>query len=708
MQANTPKLSHSEIRNGLINTVIGSAALLVVFAAAASLLRMQIIGFQPVMVVHLILSVLILTLFICRTRIPLNIRANIICLFFFIAGIGGLVSFGLAGAGTLLLLGACIFTSLLVSMRFAVIYASIGAAVIATMMLLAMMGMLSFTVSLGEYLLSPVAWLNNLITYSYVVTITLLIMQRFSGYLNSLAASQAQIIKYQTKQINTSESILEAVVNCLPYGILWKDTQLRYLGANNYYLQDVKIRDATKIIGKTDYELFPRELVQKYVEIDKKLLTSTDKIESYTEQHRDKEGNAVYLSTSRQRLCSKDGELLGVLSAYHDITARTLMEQELRDSKLLAEEASLAKSQFLANMSHEIRTPLNGILGLIELSLSTELNKTQLEYLSKASLSAKTLRNIINDILDISKIEAGQMELESIPFDMHTIVQNIENQFAHIAETKGIEFVVQYHGPQPLWLLGDPTRLLQILMNLCANSIKFTEQGQVLFECKASIEQQQVKLQLKISDTGIGMDDKALPLLFNKFTQIDSSTSRKFGGTGLGLSIVKALVDLMSGSIQVSSQLAKGSCFDVNIQLPLGEEKSTSNSQDELVDFSGKKILLVEDNQINRLIVNELLNSVGATIVNAEDGQIALDELASQAFDLVLMDIQMPVMDGCTAIGKIKAQAKYAELPIIALTANAMQHDIELYKKLGFCAHVAKPFDFELLLQVIKKHLPEA
>ena len=705
MQLNTPELTHSDIKNGLTNAVIGSAALLVVFATSASLLRIQAIGIQPLMFVHVILSVLIISLFLFRKRIPLAIRANLICSLFFIAGIGGLISFGLAGAGTLLLLGTCIFTSLLVNMRVAVIYAVIGGLFIGGMLILAMLGKLSFGIELGEYLLSPVAWLNNLITYTYVLAIALFIVQRFSSYLNGFVSSQAKIIKSQTKKIDTSQNILEAVVNSLPYGILWKDTQLRYLGANKLYLQDVKIRDVSKVIGKTDLELFPKELVQKYIEVDKKLLTSSDEFKNYEEQHQDKAGNIVYISALRKKLTGPNGELLGVICAYHDVTARTLMEHELREAKLLADQASLAKSQFLANMSHEIRTPLNGILGLIELSLLTELNPTQLDYLSKASLSAKTLRNIINDILDISKIEAGQMDLEKIPFDLQAIVANINNQFSHVANKKNIDFVVQYKGPQGLWLIGDPTRLLQILMNLCSNSIKFTEQGQVLFECVATVEQQNVNLHLKISDTGIGMDDSALPLLFTKFTQVDSSTSRKFGGTGLGLSIVKGLVDMMAGEVKVSSELAKGSCFEVSMQLPLGEAENSQIEQNEKFDFSGKKILLVEDNQINQLIVIELLTSVGATIVSAENGQIALDELATQEFDLVLMDIQMPVMDGCSAVAKIKAQAKFANLPVIALTANAMQHDIELYEKLGFCAHVAKPFDFEILLQMIKRHL---
>jgi PAS domain S-box-containing protein len=705
MQANQSELSQSDIRNGLTNIVIGSAALLVIFAAGASLLRYHVIGFQPIMLVHVFFSVLIVFLFILRNIIPLNTRALLICSLFFIAGLGGLVSFGLAGAGTLLLFGACVFTSLLVSIRLAVIFALGGGAALGIGLILSLYGNLSFNIPLDRYLLSPEAWLNNLLAYGYLVTISLLLIKVFARYLNSFLSSQAKIIKSQTKKIDASENILEAVVNSLPYGILWKDSQLCYLGANKYFLQDAKIRDVSKVIGKTDKELFPNELAQRMTELDNQVLSSNEDIENFLEQHTDKQGNVVFIMANRKKLSAKDGELLGVLSAYHDVTERTLMEQELRDAKVLAEQANLAKSLFLANMSHEIRTPLNGILGMIDLSMMTKLSKTQLDYLSKAKLSANTLLYIINDILDLSKIEAEQMQLEHIPFDIKTVLANVNEQFFYTAQNKGIEFSVSYEGPSSLWVKGDPIRLLQILINLCSNSIKFTEQGKVTLACKAIVERSNASLRLTITDTGIGIDTEALPLLFTKFTQLDSSISRKFGGTGLGLSIVKGLLDAMRGTITVSSHLGQGSCFEVGLELPVGEEQLQPAQAEAPVSLSGKQILLVEDNEINRVIVEELLSSVGAVVISAENGQIALDKLASQDFDMVLMDIQMPIMDGCSAIKHIRANKKYQSLPIIALTANAMKHEIDLYTKLGFVAHVAKPFDFALLLKVIKNHL---
>jgi signal transduction histidine kinase/BarA-like signal transduction histidine kinase len=611
----------------------------------------------------------------------------------------------LEGAGTLFLFGACVFASLLVIIRLAVIFTLSGATALSIGLMLSWRGSLSFSIPLDKYLLSPEAWLNNMLVYSFLVMISLLLIKRFSLYLNSFLSSQAQIIKSQTKQIDALENILEAVVNSLPYGTLWKDNQLRYLGANKYFLQDAKIRDVSKVIGKTDKDLFPSHLANRVTELDKQVLTSGEETENYIEEHTDKQGNTVFIAAYRKMLRSKSGYLLGVLCAYHNVTERILMEQELRDAKALADQANLAKSLFLANMSHEIRTPLNGILSLIDLSLMTKLDNTQLDYLSKAKLSANTLLYIINDILDLSKIEAEQMQLEHIPFDIKTVLADVNEQFFYIAQIKGIEFSVTYDGPRSLWVKGDSVRLLQILINLCSNSIKFTEQGKVTLTCEATLEQSKANLLLKISETGIGTDAEALPLLYTKFTQLDSSISRKFGGTGLGLSIVKGLVDTMAGKITVSSHLGQGCSFAVNLALPLGEEELQPASADKPVNLSGKQILLVDDNEINRVIVEQLLSSVGAIVVSAENGQIALDKLASQDFDMVLMDIQMPVMDDCTAIAHIRANKKYQFLPLIALTANAMKHEIDLYEKLGFVAHVAKPFDFVVLLNVIKKHL---
>lgn len=700
-----PNLSHSEIRNGLTDIVVFSAAIIVVVVLLGSLLRIKEIGFHPVMYLQISVSFLVVSLYVFRKKIPLNIRVHAICGCFFIAGVGGILSFGLAGAGTLLMMGCCIIASLLIHIRAAVVYAMLGWTMISIQLISAVLGKLHYNVQLGEYLMSPAAWLNNLIVYSYLVTISLLLIYKFSEYLSALLTTQAEHIESQSEQISHAETILEDVVNSLPYGIIWKDKEFRYLGANKFFLDDIKIDDFSEIKGKTDFEIMPEDIAQRFHELDNQVLEKGSLVVNYEERHLDKFGQIKYIAANRVKLTASDGSVLGILSAYNDITDRIVMEMDLREAKQSAEQANLAKSQFLANMSHEIRTPLNGILGLLDLSLGTELNDSQLSYLKKANLSAKTLLNIINDVLDISKIEASQMQLEQVPFALEKILDHIASQFSLQAQSKNIEFELVYQGPANVWVLGDPTRLFQILMNLCSNSVKFTERGKVVLSCEAQTQGLELAITIAVSDTGIGIEEDVLPLLFSNFTQADSSISRKFGGTGLGLSIVKALVELMDGSIEISSTLGKGSRFEIALHLPLSDTEQIPKLEKQDVQLDGKRILLVEDNAINQMIASEMLVAAGAHVECADNGQLGIELLAREEFDLVLMDIQMPVMDGCTAIIQIRAADNWQALPVIALTANVMAHDIKKYRDLGFSDHLAKPFERKSLLELVATHI---
>jgi PAS domain S-box-containing protein len=699
-----PNLSPAEIRSGLTNIVILSAAAMVSAALLGSLLRIQQIGFQPVMYLQIAIAVCITALYLFRNKLSLDIRAHCISACIFLAGVAGILAFGLAGAGTILMFGACIITSLIIGIRAAAIYGVVGFLLITSQLILASLGELSYSVALGYYLVTPAAWFNNLIVYSYLLTISLLLIQRFSKYLNSLLTKQARHIESQSEQISHAETILEVVVNSLPYGIIWKDKEFRYLGANKFFLNDIKIDSFSEIKGKTDFEIMPEDIAQRFHELDSQVLEKGSLVVNYEERHLDKFGQIKYIAANRVRLSASDGSVLGVLSAYNDITDRIVMEMDLREAKQSAEQANLAKSQFLANMSHEIRTPLNGILGLLDLSLGTELNDSQLSYLRKANLSAKTLLNIINDVLDISKIEAGQMQLERVPFALEKILDHIASQFSLQAQSKNIEFEMVYQGPASVWVLGDPTRLFQVLMNLCSNSVKFTEHGKVVLNCEVQTLGSELAITIAVSDTGIGIEEDVLPLLFSNFTQADSSISRKFGGTGLGLSIVKALVELMDGSIKASSTLGRGSRFEITLHLPLSDAEQIPKLERQDVQLQGRRILLVEDNAINQMIASEMLVAAGAHVECADNGQLGLDLLAREDFDLVLMDIQMPVMDGCTAISHIRAANNWQTLPVIALTANVMAHDIKKYHDLGFSDHLAKPFERKDLLELVANH----
>lgn len=380
----------------------------------------------------------------------------------------------------------------------------------------------------------------------------------------------------------------------------------------------------------------------------------------------------------------------------------------IKAEKEKAETSEKAKHQFLANMSHEIRTPMNAIKGMTDILLRRNPKEDQKEYLEGIKQSSDSLLVIINDILDISKIEAGKVELEQETFSVNELVNNIHTIMQFKAEEKGLELNKDLP-IEDLNVLGDATRLRQILINLIGNAIKFTEKGLVTTIIKSEHAGEKLNLHFTVSDTGIGIDEDRMGKIFESFEQAYSDTSRKFGGTGLGLSISKKLIELQNGSIWVESEKGKGSKFHFTIPYLIAETKvealPTEGFQSNIADaLKGIKILLVEDNAFNVVVAQEELEDAieGVYVEVAENGLIAMEKLKSSIFDIILMDVQMPVMNGFEATKAIRnLLSENANTRIIAMTANVLKEEVDLCYQAGMNDFIGKPFDIDELLHKI-------
>ena len=484
----------------------------------------------------------------------------------------------------------------------------------------------------------------------------------------------------------------------------------RILSTNPAILHAMQYTEA-EMIGKSIKDFIPFEQQDRFEKNYLDIINKNGKSQGVFSVL-SKTGKKIYLLYQNYKV-EEPGLEPYIIGFSQDITQRILAEQELMHAKKITEDSAAAKKAFLANMSHEIRTPMNGILGIAAVMAKTVLDKEQQNYLGMIQDSAGNLLAIVNDILDLEKIEAGKMQLEEIPFNITDKISTVIRSFNFKAEEKGISLTHKNQLPQSLQVNGDPYRLVQILNNFLSNALKFTGQGRITLDTHIKFDKEDwMAIEFIIEDTGIGIPDDKLKAIFTPFVQASLNTTRKYGGTGLGLSICKNLIEMQGGELWVESRINEGTTFRFILPYKKHEAPLMENTPPLAFNYAilGKRrILVAEDVELNQFLAKHIMQAWGFEVIIAENGRKAIALLEENDFDLVLMDIQMPEMDGISATQYIRQMqdVKKAAIPIIALTANALKGDSDIYIKAGMNDYLSKPFTEASLFKVIRHNLGE-
>ncbi|MDK9726294.1 MAG: PAS domain S-box protein [Sterolibacteriaceae bacterium MAG5] len=517
------------------------------------------------------------------------------------------------------------------------------------------------------------------------------------------------------EQLHFVRELIEAI----PLPTYFKGVDGRYIGINRAF--EATFGCAREdLIGKTIFDLLESRDALFHTARDAELFASPESQTYEMEMGVGASGRRTLLY-QKAPLTRQDGSLRGLIGIILDITERQRWAQELLRAKEAAEAANRSKSEFLANMSHEIRTPMNGIIGMTELALDTELSGEQREFLQIVKSSAESLLTIINDILDFSKIEAGKLAMEETAFRLADLVDETRKTLAFKAGEKGLALTCRVSPALPAWVVGDPVRLRQVLLNLLGNAVKFTERGEVALEA-APDEDAAGRVHFCVRDTGIGIPESKLDRIFEAFAQEDSSTTRRYGGTGLGLTISARLVDMMGGRLWAESEVGRGSAFHFTARLPAGMGQAaaggplSAGTDDDgghrsatpppAAAVSPLEVLLVEDHPFNQKLATSLLSKWGHRVAVAGNGAEALEILERRNFDIVLMDVQMPVMDGLETTRRLRARETDRHTTVIAMTANAMEGDRDRCLAAGMDDYIAKPIKSAELLELLCRHSP--
>jgi PAS domain S-box-containing protein len=505
---------------------------------------------------------------------------------------------------------------------------------------------------------------------------------------------------------------LRALIDNVPDYMYVKNVDCRFLVANRSVAQQMGAKSPEELLGKSDFDFYPRELAETFFNDERKVILSGQAEVNREEVGLDPEGNVTHVLTTQVPLRDKHGQVIGLAGVGRDITQLKKVQEEMRKAREAAEAASRAKSEFLANMSHEIRTPLNGVIGMTDLTLETRLTPEQRDYLETVKVSADSLLTVINDILDFSKIEAGKIDLEAIEFNLRDSLEAALKTMALRADEKGLELLCEIAPDVPEVVKGDSARLRQVIINLLGNAIKFTSQGEVAV--RVSVETRELRdylLRFTVADTGIGIAPEKCDSIFAPFTQADTSTTRKYGGTGLGLTISARLVAMMGGAIWVESEVGRGSQFHFTVHLEAADAQEIKvgiPARPELL--RGINVLVVDDNQANRRILEGMLTRWEMTTTAVPSGEEALTQMSAalesgQPFGLVLTDSHMPNMDGFTLIECIRRRPEFSTATIMMLTSAGHRGDAARCQELGVAAYLLKPIRQSELREAVARAL---
>ena len=697
------------IRSRIVDKGLQYSGLLIPLALSLLLTRAIEHGWHPVYYWHIGLMGLVVGAAAFRARLPYRVRASLLIGLCLVLSAIGLPIFGLVGGAHLGLVIFAVLTAIAFGTRAGLVACVIDLGIIVIVGTAVCTGTVTFSFDIGEYATSLSAWSVIVVVFSVAVPITIVTLGVVHEH---LAASLQDLRQTHAKHERLVDNLIDSVLYRYDVEGVFNYVSSPITRVLGYSPEEFSIHASTHLTDHPVNQEALRHMQQSIHGVQQP---------PYEVQIYDKHGGIRWLEVSEAPVRDGSGNVVAVEGVAHDVTRRKRAEHQLARAKALAEAATRAKTEFLANMSHEIRTPMTAILGFTDILMGSVTDPGQLDAVTTIKKNGEYLVEIINGILDLSKIEAGKLEVEQVPCSPCQILSDVVSLMRVPASAKNLPLELEYDGPIPQSIRTDPTRMRQILINLISNAIKFTEVGNVRLVARLlDADGHEARMQFEVADSGIGMTEEQIARLFKPFQQADTSTTRRFGGTGLGLTISKRLAERLGGDITVRSNPGQGSTFTFTMAVgsPDGVPLLEHPTEAQLLSESDEprasshprldcRVLLAEDGPDNQRLIAFLLEKAGAEVTLARNGQSAHDLAlaahdAGTPFDVILMDMQMPVMDGYEATGRLRA-AGYNH-PIIALTAHAISTDRDKCLSAGCDDYMAKPIDREKLIPLVAEY----